>query len=133
MRYAIIEFGKVANIVEADAEFASRNGWVPAESAGIGDTWDGQTFTPAPPPPPVVPQSVTMRQARLALLGADLLDNIDAAIAAIPDEAQRRAAQIEWEYANTVERNSTFVQQMAAGLGMTPEQMDQLFIAAAAI
>ena len=80
-----------------------------------------------------VPQQVTMRQARLALLGAGLLDDVDAAIAAIPDPVQRKAAQIEWEYASTVERQSPFVQQLAAGLGLSAEQMDDLFVQAAAL
>ena len=74
-----------------------------------------------------VPQQVTMRQARLALLGAGLLDQVDAAIASIEDPTQRRAAEIEWEYAQTVDRNSPFVQQLSAGLGLTDEQKDQLF------
>lgn len=82
---------------------------------------------------PTVPQQVTMRQARLALLGAGLLDDVDAAIAAIPDPVQRKAAQIEWEYANTVERQSAFVQQLAVGLGLSAEQMDDLFVQAAAL
>ena len=89
---------------------------------------------PEPPPrPPVVPQSVTMRQARLALLRAGLLDDVDAAIAAIPDPAQRKAAEIEWEYAQTVNRNSPFTQQMAAGLTLTAEQLDALFTQAAGL
>lgn len=92
--------------------------------------WEVET---AQPPAAPVPQSVTMRQARLALLGAGLLDDVDAAIAAIPDETQRRAAQIEWEYANTVERKSAFVQQLAVGLGLSAEQMDDLFVQAAAL
>ena len=76
---------------------------------------------------PPVPQSVTMRQARLALLQSGMLDDVDAAIAAIPDPVQRKAAEIEWEYAQTVDRNSPFVQQLSAGLGLTDEQKDQLF------
>ena len=88
---------------------------------------------PPPPPPVVIPQSVTMRQARLALLGIGLLDDVYAAIAAIPDPVQRKAAEIEWEYAQTVDRNSPFTQQMAAGLSLTAEQLDALFTQAAAL
>ena len=88
---------------------------------------------PPPPPPVVIPQSVTMRQARLALLRAGLLDDVDAAIAAIPDPVQRKAAEIEWEYAQTVDRNSPFTQQMAAGLNLTAEQLDALFTQAAGL
>jgi hypothetical protein len=79
------------------------------------------------------PQQVSMRQARLALLGAGLLDSVDAAIAAIPDELQRKAAQIEWEYAAFVERDSPLIQQLAPALGMTEEQMDQLFVVASGL
>lgn len=78
-----------------------------------------------------VPQSVTMRQGRLALLGAGLLDDVDAALAAIPDTTQRRAAQIEWEYAQTIDRQSAWVSNLSAALGLTDDQLDQLFIEAA--
>lgn len=90
---------------------------------------DGQAVLP--PPPPVT--TVTMRQARLALLRAGLLDNVAAAIAAIPDETQRRAAQIEWEYAAIVERNSALIQHLAPALGLTEAQMDELFATAAGL
>ncbi len=93
----------------------------------------GNTPEPADPIVPVVPQSVTMRQARLALLGIGLLDDVGAAIAAIPDPVQRKAAEIEWEYAQTVDRNSPFTQQMAAGLNLTAEQLDALFTQAAGL
>ena len=83
------------------------------------------------PPPPAIPQSVTMRQARLALLDIGLLDDVDAAIAAIPDPVQRKAAEIEWEYATTVVRDSSWVQTLGASLNLTSAQIDELFIAAA--
>lgn len=82
---------------------------------------------------PQVPEQVTMRQARLALLAAGLLDDVEEAIAAIPDPVQRKAAQIEWEYANMIERQSEFVQQLAVGLGLSTEQLDDLFMQAAAL
>lgn len=106
------------------------DGWVTCPAwVGIGMDIN----TPEPPPAVEVPQSVTMRQARLALLGAELLDDVDAAIAAIPDATQRRAAQIEWEYAQTVDRTSAFTLQLAAGLGLTNTQLDDLFTQAAAL
>lgn len=94
---------------------------------------EGNTPEPADPIFPVVPQSVTMRQARLALLSIGLLDDVYAAIAAITDPVQRKAAEIEWEYAQTVDRNSPFTQQMAAGLSLTAEQLDALFTQAAGL
>ena len=86
-----------------------------------------------PPPAPVVPQAVTMRQARLALLAAGYLDRVQEAFANIPDESVKKAAMIEWEYAGTVERNSPFTTQMAAMLGLSSDDLDRLFLAAAAL
>ena len=79
-----------------------------------------------------VPQSVTMRQARLALLGAGKLAGVTAVINALPSP-QKEAAQIEWEYAAMVQRDSGLVPAMATALGMTDAQIDGLFIAAAAL
>jgi hypothetical protein len=53
-----------------------------------------------------------MRQARLALLGAGLLDTVNAAIAAMPGAADD-AARIEWEFATTIERSNPLFTQLA--------------------
>lgn len=79
-----------------------------------------------------VPQSITPRQARLALLGAGLLSSVDAALAGLPDP-QKTAAQIEWEYAINVERNSPLVSSLGGALGLTEAQIDELFITAAGL
>ena len=90
--------------------------------------------SPEMPTPTVagVPTRVTMRQARLALLGAGKLANVDAAIDAMP-EPQKSAARIEWEYAAEVRRDNAFVAGLAPALGMTDAQVDALFVAAAAL
>lgn len=92
---------------------------------------------PAPTPPPV-PSEVTMRQARLALLGAGLLDAVEGALNAMPEKtpeqvAQKKAARIEWEYAQTVQRDKGLTVTLAASLGMKDDQVDALFIAAEGI
>lgn len=88
-----------------------------------------RAVAPQPQPTPaVVPLAISMRQARLALLGAGLLDDVDAAIAAIPDATTRRAAQIEWEFSNEVQRFNPFTLMLGSGLGLSPEQTDALFI-----
>ncbi len=79
-----------------------------------------------------VPAAVTMRQARLALLASGYLAAVDAAIAAMPG-GEGGAARIEWEYALAVERGSALVAGMASALGLTSAQLDDLFVAAAAI
>lgn len=90
--------------------------------------------TPDLPTPTVggVPTRVTMRQARLALLGAGKLAAVDAAINGMP-EPQRSAARIEWEYSGYVERHKALVQGLAPALGLTSEQLDALFVQAATL
>ena len=77
-----------------------------------------------------VPQEVTMRQAKLALLQYGLLQQINTAIANMPG-VQGEAARIEWEYATSVKRTALLVTQIAAAFGLTDEQLDNLFILAA--
>lgn len=76
---------------------------------------------------------VSKRQARLALLQVGMLDNVDAAIAAISDEAQRRQALINWEYADTIERLSPWIMALASGLGLDDDALDGLFALAATL
>jgi hypothetical protein len=130
MRAAVIEHGIVRNIILVD-DLGMHPGLIDAAGAAIGDAWDGATFT-RPPAPVDVPQSVTMRQARLALLGAGVLATVNAAIASMPGD-QGEAARIEWEYARDVLRDSPLIGGLMPALGMTEQQIDQLFIAAAAL
>ena len=132
----IIENGVVVNTIiatlaEAQAAYPDAT-CIEATTGGIGWLWDGEVFTPPPPPPPVVPSAVTMRQTRLALLGAGLLDDVDAAINALPSP-QKEAARIEWEYSQEVQRHNGFVSVLAPMLGMTAEQTDALFVQAATL
>ena len=73
-----------------------------------------------------VPQQVTMRQARLALLSAGLLDDVEMVIA-----AAGRAAQLEWEYAAVVERSGPIVAIVQQQEALTDAQIDDLFREAA--
>lgn len=84
-------------------------------------TWEVRLLPPAP-----VPAQCTRRQGRLALLQADALDDVESAIAAIKDPAQRKAAQIEYE-ADTWERSNAFLQAMWSQLGGTESELDDLF------
>ena len=88
---------------------------------------------PSVPAPVIIPSVVSMRQARLALLKAGLLSGVTTAIDAITDETSRQAAQIEWEYATSVDRNSAFTQQLVTALGLTNELVDDLFLLASTL
>lgn len=73
-----------------------------------------------------VPHACSRRQGRLALLALGLLDAAETAIAAMPDDADKRAAQIEYE-ADTWERHNPFLSALWAQLGGTPESLDAAF------
>ena len=75
---------------------------------------------------------LTARQLRLALLSAGITPAmVDVEIAAITDETDRAAAEIEWEYASSYERTHPLIDQMAAAFELPPEQVDTLWLAAA--
>lgn len=83
-------------------------------------------------PEVVVPSKVTMRQARLALLGAGLLDDVETLLSSL-EGPEGQAARIEWDYSSEVHRHKPFVQSLGSQLGLTEEQLDQLFITASQI
>lgn len=76
-----------------------------------------------------VPASVRMWQARAVLSAAGHLATVDAAIA----NSGNAAWQAAWEYAPEISRASALVNQMAALLGLTSEQVDQMFRDGAAL
>ena len=86
--------------------------------------WNGSSITAAIP----VPASVTPRQVRLLLLQQGLLDQVEAMIA-----QQDKATQIAWQYAEIFRRDDPLLNGLAQNLGLSSAQIDQFFIAAAAI
>ena len=64
----------------------------------------------------------TPRQARLALASQGLYETVQTTVVAISDEAR-----IEWEYATMVERTSPLIDAMKGSLGMSDEDLDNLF------
>lgn len=98
-------------------------------------TWDGEQFSSPelPPPVPAVPQQVAMWQARTILIEDDLLDDVNSALAAIPDEKARKLAQAKFEYSSTVRRDDPLVTQVIPKLGKTEADIDEMFARAAVL
>jgi len=122
------EYDAATHRIEASDTIAQRTGqpWLRA--------WDVIALTPAEIEAAQrarVPQSVTRRQARQALLLAGLLDNVQPAIDSIADPVQRSMAQIEWDDSQQFERKRPLLVLLAAGLGLGEEALDNLFIQAA--
>lgn len=132
-RWALMQGGTVLTVVEAAAQppAVPLGQWrQAADAVGPGHVWTGGEWQA---PQAGVPQRVTMRQARLALLGAGLLDDVEAAIDAIPDATQRAAARITWDHSQEVQRTNGLVVQLAPALGLTEAQIDALFVEAATL
>ena len=117
---------------EAPSDWMGRTEQAPpefdAETQGaffIDGAWI--VITAATPQAPV-PTSITMRQARLALLQAGLLDTVNAGVSSMG-----QAAQIEWEFAATVDRTSTLVGTLATALGLDAVALDALFVVGAGL
>mgnify|MGYP005990194931 CR=1 FL=1 len=75
---------------------------------------------------------VSMRQARLALLQEGYMAQIEEALALIPDPDKTKV-ETEWQYSSVVERDSEWVSTLQPALGLTDQQLDDLFILAAAL
>lgn len=82
---------------------------------------------------PTVPQTVTRRQARQALLLKGKLDLIQPAINAISDATLRGLAQIEWDDSLEFNRNRALVIQIGNAVGLDSDGLDELFKFAAAL
>lgn len=138
MKIALVRDGVVVNTVRGSQDFAEAIAadWDAVvvlsddHPASPGWTASGQNVSAPTEPTPVVPASVTMRQARLALLGAGKLADVQTAIDALP-EPTKTAAMIEWEYSNEVQRHNGLVSSLGPALNLTSEQIDTLFIEAA--
>lgn len=96
----------------------------PEEAAEI----DARKIAPA-----TVPQSVTRRQARQALLLAGKLASVQPAIDAIADATERGLMQIWWDDSRDFERTNAALISMATTLALSSAQIDQLFITAATL
>ncbi|CAA2141614.1 hypothetical protein [Hyphomicrobium sp. ghe19] len=94
-----------------------------------GMLWNGSQLS-VPTPVTAVPTVVSPYQARIVLLQAGLMDEVEAMMAS-PDIEP--AAKIAWEYATGFYRDSPFINTLGSSLGLTSSQIDDLFIAASQV
>jgi hypothetical protein len=80
-------------------------------------------------PIPLMPKTVTMRQARLALLDAGKLSDVQAAINSL-QSPMKEQAQITWDYSQDVEISNPLIIQLMGALGFTETTLENLFIEA---
>lgn len=85
----------------------------------------------APPPEPVVPvvpTSVSPRQIRQALTRTNLRTQVESAVASGDQDLKDW-----WEFATSFERSNIHVIEMGQALGVSPTQLDDLFVLAASL
>lgn len=138
-RYALINGSAVVTVVEMSEEQATAAltafevvHLLAADSKCAGGWSYAGGDVVAPEVVAHVPAEVTMRQARLALLAAGLLDDVETAIDAM-EEPTQTAARIEWEYSNALQRDNALVAALGPALGLSTNAVDNLFRAAAAL
>jgi len=112
--------GAVIPLDERNADYQVYMAWVAA----------GNVPQQADATAPFIPFSVSRFQARAALHLAGLLDDVEALMAA-PDTPA--LAKLAWADAQEFKRNSPTMLAMAAELGLTETQLDELFTVAAGI
>lgn len=80
-----------------------------------------------------VPQEVARAQGKAALIVAGLWAAVKAFVAAIKDDNERALAEVALNDTQHWQRSSPFLNAAKDGLGLTDEQLDELFVAASAI
>lgn len=87
---------------------------------------EGNEPNPYVPPPAPIPQQAPMWAVRTVLQNENLFDQAQALIDASTDNALKNV----WEYGNFADRNSTSIVSLGTALGLTSEQIDDLFVKA---
>lgn len=126
----IIENNKITNTIEVETLDFLPNLIDASIGGSIGWGHVDGVLTPPEPTPEPVPTTVSMRQARLALLQIGKLSEVGTVIDSLP-EPQKSAARIEWEYALDVARTWPTLLALAPLLGMDDGALDALFVEAA--
>lgn len=91
---------------------------------------EGNTPEPYVAPVPGIPQIVTRRQAKQALILNGLIGGVQPAIDAITDPTQRALMQSEWDDSQEFFRDRPQLIMLARALGLNDAQLDALFVQA---
>lgn len=81
----------------------------------------------------IVPQSVTKAQGKAALIQSGLWQDVIDYVASIEDATQKVLAEVALNDTTHWQRSSPFLNAAAQALGLTDEQLDQMFIDASKI
>lgn len=124
-------------VVSWDHDGPVPDGHMAVESLAELDAWKAEHLDLAPQPvvePDPVPQEISLRQFLMASDRSGLLATLESlkTNAALPEQA-RRDIHFFLEYSNFIERNHPLIAALAPMVGVTSEQIDDLFRAASAL
>ena len=133
------------SMIDMDVHFVDLGGFVPFTASPNDDMAHGRElyakakageFGPievyvAPPEP--VPQVVTRAQGKAALISAGLWDAVLDYVSGIQDSTERALAEVALHDTLEWRRDSPFLNAAAAAIGLTSEDLDNLFRSAAKI
>lgn len=77
-----------------------------------------------------IPSSITKRQARQELIVSGLIGAVEATIDAIQDPTQKALMLSWWNDSQTYDRDNPELISMADSIGLTEEQLDEMFLSA---
>lgn len=136
MNYAVINDKRITNVVRASAEYAQQQGWIELpEGFGIDDLYIDGEFVKGEPiePLPQVPNSVSRAQGKYVLIQMGLWQQVLDFVDSIEDPQERALADVALNDTQSWQRSSPFLTQCAQVLGLTDEELDNIFIEAAKI
>jgi len=82
---------------------------------------------------PVVPQSVSRAQGKAALILAGKFDAVIQYVGSIPNASDKELAQVALNDTTEWSRESAFLNNAARAIGLTDQDLDDLFISASKI
>lgn len=78
--------------------------------------------------------SLTARQLRLGLIANGIMPSqVQSVLEAMPEGPSRESALVEWEYASSFERTHPLIASVSAGLSLTDEQVDAMWMKAVSL
>lgn len=125
MRYAILENNTVVNLINATQDFIDQSGLnavlVDNVFCDIGMIYQDGVFIPQQKDKTFIP--IKPMYMRLALDHFNMLETIEAAL----DLPENKAKKIAFDYALSFERDDEMTNGFAQSIGITTEQVDEIF------
>lgn len=134
--WARIENGVVVEITDVDptGRFHPSLVWVGCgNEVEPGWTYDGDKFAPPQPEKPKIPQQVTRAQGKAALITSGLWSDVESYVDSITDPTEKALALVALNDTTHWQRTSPFLNSAAVALGLSDEDLDNLFIQASEI